>query len=203
MAESSVGNVVEMVSQQAKGEVLSVLSEAVKDAESLLETARREAAENVSKILESRDRQEESVKRRIIGNAELTARNRSLQVTEETVNMIFRDSLQEISRLHPAGSYEYALKKILEEGVVALGVKELVCSCNERDLKIIKKHSGELSKRLKVKIEVASEHIKCAGGVRVSSADGSIVYDNTVEARLERIKPLLRRQVYDLLTRSG
>ncbi|MBI2184699.1 MAG: hypothetical protein HYU39_07060 [Thaumarchaeota archaeon] len=199
-ASSSVRNVVNKVSDEARQEMIAILGEGVKEAESILEAARREAVEAVTKILESKDRQADAVKRRLIGNAELVARNKSLQLTEETVNKVFHQSLDKIARLEFEGSYDDALKRILEESIISLDVKEVVCSCSKRDLKTVSKLASEVGKRKGVKIEMDPQPLNCAGGVKVRSTDGSIVYDNTVEARLARIKPLLRRQVYDLLS---
>ncbi|MBI4257447.1 MAG: hypothetical protein HY619_00685 [Thaumarchaeota archaeon] len=201
MAEgTSVENVVSKVSDEAKQEMIAILGEGVKEAETILEAGRLEATEAVTKILESKDRQVDAVKRRVIGNAELAARNRGLQLTEETVNKVFQQALDKIARLESVGAYDDALKRILEEGVTSLGVKQVVCSCNKRDHKTVSKLAKEVAKRTGVKIELDPQVLNCSGGIRVRSADGGVVYDNTVEARLARIKPLLRRQVYDLLT---
>ena len=43
--------------------------------------------------------------------------------------------------------------------------------------------------------ELSSETIDCLGGIKVRSKDGSMTFDNTIDARLERLKPLIRKEI--------
>ncbi len=43
--------------------------------------------------------------------------------------------------------------------------------------------------------ELSQETIECLGGVKVKSKDGSMTFDNTVDARIERLKPLIRKEI--------
>ena len=197
--EPSVENVVGRVSEDAAREMLALLEDGLKEAEALLGAARRESAEAVSKILEAKDRQAEAARRRIVGNAEIAGRNLTLRLVEETANRAFDAALQKISKMDGTGTYEEGLRRVLEEGISALAVKDVLCSSNERDLRVLKKLAPEVGRQMKVKIEVDPTPISSAGGVKVRSAEGTVVYDNTMEARLARSRPLLRRQVYEQL----
>jgi len=63
------------VSGEFEAEVMADLEAGQRDALSRIESARKEATEAVSKILETSVKQAESSKRQIIGAAELAARN--------------------------------------------------------------------------------------------------------------------------------
>jgi len=43
--------------------------------------------------------------------------------------------------------------------------------------------------------KLSSETIDCLGGVQVKSKDGSMTFNNTIDARLERMRPLIRKEI--------
>ena len=48
--------------------------------------------------------------------------------------------------------------------------------------------------------ELSSETIECLGGVKIKSKDGTMTFDNTLDAKIERLKPLIRK---DIATQFG
>jgi len=61
---------------------------------------------------------------------------------------------------------------------------------NSKDQDVVKpllsKYSGS---------ELSSETIDCLGGVEIKSKDGFMSFNNTIDARLERMKPLIRKEI--------
>jgi V/A-type H+-transporting ATPase subunit E len=196
-------NVVGKVAKDVQSEIKSSLEEAYNDALQIISSAEKEAIAKANEIPHSKERQAETLRRRIIGNAELKARNLSLQVLEETVNKIFDESLKEMEEPSSMKDYGKALKKFLEEGVEAIGGEEFIAVGRSADKDILKKASQEVEKERNVKIKTVSETLDSRGGVQVKNSDGSVIYDNTIEARLERLKPLLRKQISEILTGQG
>ena len=43
--------------------------------------------------------------------------------------------------------------------------------------------------------ELSSDTIECIGGVIIKSKDGAMTFDNTLDARIERLKPLIRKDI--------
>ena len=43
--------------------------------------------------------------------------------------------------------------------------------------------------------ELSSETIDCLGGITIKSKDGTMTFDNTIDARIERLKPLIRKEI--------
>ena len=43
--------------------------------------------------------------------------------------------------------------------------------------------------------ELSSDTIDCLGGVEVRTKDGSMTYNNTIDSRIERMKPLIRKEI--------
>jgi len=68
-----------------------------------------------------------------------------------------------------------------------------------RDQQIVQKVIDRISMENKVKISRGPTLLSNSiGGVTISSADGFVTFDNTYEARLERVKPALRKQIAKL-----
>lgn len=200
-SREAFGNVIGKVAKDAEADILSSLEEAYKEALEIVETEAKDAALKVAVIPQSKDRQAETLRRRIIGGTELKARNKTLQLIEEGVNKVFEESLKRMENLSSTKGYEKSLKRLLEESVDAIGGGEIIAHSNSVDKEMLKKIAHEVEKSRGVKIKLSSETLTCRGGVQVMSKDGSMIYDNTVEARLERLKPHLRKEIADIFTK--
>lgn len=187
------------VSDEVQNEVLAYLQEGRSQSLAQVETVSRESAEGVSKILETSVKQAEVLKRQIIGSAELESRNLQLRALEETVNEVFAEAVRHLSELSPS-QYEEALTRLVEEGVEIIGPKALV-SCNTTDKKLIASAIRKLNKG-GFKLTLDPKGVETIGGVILSSHEGTVRFDNTFEARLERMRQILRKDVANQLNRS-
>jgi len=192
IAQSALDNVVGKVVEEAKQEILKILESGKMEGEDILYQAQREAEVEAGKILSSKDRQVESLSRRIIGSAELEARNKSLRLVEDNINKVFENALAKLAKNKPK-EYKEAMRKMAAEAVEAVGAKKVILSCNNEDKSLVKGIAKQVSKSIDV--SVADKSIVCVGGVKAATADGSIRFDNTLEARLNRMKPTLRKQI--------
>jgi len=194
-------NVVSKVVNDVKREILLSLENSHNDALEIIEKTEQETNIKAAEILQSVDKLGDTLHSKIIGKAELKARNNSLQLIEETINKIFEESLKGLVNISSNKSYDKSMKKLLEEGLDAIGGKEFNISCNTKDVDLLKNISKEIQKTRKINIELSSKNLNCMGGVQVMNSDGSVIFNNTVEVRLERFKPLLRKQISDMLTK--
>ena len=89
---------------------------------------------------------------------------------------------------------------MLKESISAIGSNEVIVECNKRDTDLVKRSISGLSKENIKAIAVLSEKtINVIGGIRMRSADGSMTYDNTLDSRIERLKPLIRKNIVQML----
>jgi vacuolar-type H+-ATPase subunit E/Vma4 len=49
------------------------------------------------------------------------------------------------------------------------------------------------------KITISGNSFNFIGGIRVKSADGLMGYDGTIDSKVERIKPIIRKNIAQLL----
>lgn len=184
------------VASEFEAEVLQDLEEGREQAVGKVESAKKETAEAVAKILQTGAKQAESLKRQMIGSAELEVRNGQLRSVEKAVTDVFDSSMKKASSTS-GSKYERALTGLMKEGIEVIGLKASVL-CSSRDRKAATSVARKLSTG-RVKLSVSDERIETSGGVILTSPDGTVRFDNTFEARLERMKPELRKEIAAIL----
>ncbi len=192
----AASDTLDKVSSEFEGEAVADLEAGRKEASSAIEAVRRATAEAVAKIIETGDKQSESVRRQIVGAAELETRNAQLRSLERAVSEAFDSAMKEISK-SPGAAYEKALARLIQEGLEVLGPKATLQSAAKDKRAVaaaVKKIGG------KARVSLDAKPIETIGGVVLTTSDGSVRFDNTFEARLERMKAALRKEVAAVLT---
>lgn len=197
MAESSSKYTLDKVTSEVLNEISADLESGRTAALEQFQAMLKETKIEIAKVIEGGERLAESLKRQIIGSAELEARNKHLRTVEGATNQVFQDALKKISEGGSA-QYEKALTRLIEDGLSVLG-KGATVACNAKDKKIVSSVIGELNREEHAELKLDEKAIETVGGVILSSKDTTIRFDNTFEARLERIKPQLRREVARVL----
>ena len=192
----AASDTLEKVSGEFEAEVLADLEAGRSETLAKIEAARKETADAVAKILETGEKQAESVKRQIIGAAELDARNAQLRSLEKAVNEAFDLATRRISS-ESGASHERALIALIQEGLDVLGPRATVL-CAAKDRRAVSSAIRKFGN--KAKLSLGDDEVDTLGGVVLSTPDGSVRFDNTFEARLERMRPTLRKEVAAILT---
>jgi V/A-type H+/Na+-transporting ATPase subunit E len=195
---------VKKVSDEALNEVVQNLAQGKSSALSIVERKMREAMDEAQKIADHEQRQAEALKRQIIGGAEMTARNKSLEIVEGNLNSAFALATQKLEASTSSPEYKAVLKRMALEGLDQVGGDKFVVTGNSRDQSLLQQVIDEIMRERKgVKIERGSSRAaKSIGGVIVSSGDGYVTFDNTYEARMERLKPALRKQIAEIYSKG-
>ncbi len=192
----AAADTLEKVSGEFEGEVLADLESGKAEALAKVASTMRETREAVAKILETGAKQAESVRRQIMGSAELETRNAQLRSLERAVNETFELATKQISGA-TGPSQERAVSRLIEEGVEVIGPRAKV-QCASKDRKAVSSAIKKLGSKAKIALD--DEPIETIGGVVLTTPDGSVRFDNTFEARLERMKPTLRKEIAAILT---
>lgn len=196
---AAVQNVLDKVSKQAKDEIVGTLEAALEESQGLMVALEKETKKEVQSIMTEAQRQAETRSRRIAGEAEISARNKSLQLVELTLNSVFEKGLSLMKNDQYSHSEEL-LEKLLRESLQFVQSGEIRINLTQKDSTTLSRILPKISKETGVKMVIDEKPLDSPGGLRVSSFDGSISYDNTFEARLERVKPVLRRKLSAILS---
>ena len=200
MSSSSLERTIDKVLGQNESELTLQIDSALKEALSNLDASRVKLQSEYDVIIQSAKKQAENIKRQIIGSSRLTARNKELLLIESAINDIFAKAKQKLGSAYNEKEYRDLLKRMIEESVQRLGSAEVVIECNKNDLEIVKKILSDLSvNKNKVKITLSKKPIDIIGGIRAVSGDGTMTLDNSLDSQIERLKPLIRKELVQLL----
>jgi V/A-type H+-transporting ATPase subunit E len=199
-SNSALERTIGKVLSQKETELISKIDSAYQESLNNLEASRGKLEAERTRIVESAKKQGENLKRQIVGSARLAARNQELLTVENAVNNAFEEARKKLAASGGKDSYRALMSSIIEESVSSVGSGEVVIECNKNDAELVKKILANLqSKNPKVQARVSDQHIDVLGGIRVKSADGTMTYDNTVDSRIERLKPLIRKNIAQML----
>ena len=200
MSSSSLERTIDKVLAQNESELTAQIDSALKVALSNLDASRTKLQSEYDAIIQSAKKQAENIKRQIIGSSRLTARNKELLLIESAINDIFAKAKQKLGSAYNEKEYKDLLKRMIEESVQRLGSAEVVIECNKNDLEIVKKILSDLSaNKNKVKITLSKKTVDIIGGIRAVSGDGTMTLDNSLDSQIERLKPLIRKELVQLL----
>jgi len=192
----AASDTLEKVSGEFEAEVLGDLEAGRSETLAKIEAVRKETDEAVAKILETGEKQAEAAKRQIVGAAELDARNAQLRSLERAVNEAFELATRRISS-ESGPAQEKALISLIQEGLDVMGPRAKV-QCATKDRRAVSSAIRRFGSKAKLSLDEAG--VDTMGGVVLTTPDGSVRFDNTFEARLERMRPTLRKEVAAILT---
>jgi V/A-type H+-transporting ATPase subunit E len=196
---SGIEYTVKKVSDESLAEMLQIISESKAAALEMVSRKMNEAQTEVVRISEQQKRQADALKKQMIGTAEMTARNQSLEIVEQNLNAAFSQALQKLESMTADSLYEQVVKSMIVEGVDEVEGKEFVVTANTRDQQVVQKVIAEVSRERGITIVRSATRLNNSiGGVVIASSDGYVTFDNTFEARLERLKPTLRKRIAKL-----
>jgi V/A-type H+-transporting ATPase subunit E len=198
---SALERTVDKVLSQKEADLITQIDSAYQEALTNLESSRTKLEAEYLRIVEGAKKQAENLKRQIVGSSRLAARNKQLLLIDTAVNNAFEKAKLELASSNREESYRVLITRMLEDSVSAIDSDEVIIECNKNDFDLVKKAITDLSNdnNTKFKVKLSDRPINAIGGIRVRSADGSVTYDNTLDSRIERFKPLIRKNIVQML----
>jgi len=194
-SDSALESTIDKILGQTESNILSSLNEALTESQQKLENSTKTLEQEYDQIINDGKKEADKIEKQIMGSADLEARNKQLTTVEESIAKVFSKALDEIANTERSEDYSNLIKSLLDESTKILGTTEIVVSTNSKDKEIVQSMLSQYPGS-----EMSPEPISCLGGVKVKSKDGSMTFDNTVDAKIERLKPLIRK---DIATQFG
>ena len=188
---------VDKVLAQKQEEFMTQIDSAYQEAASNLESSKGSLRSEYEKIIQGSKKQAENLKRQILGSKRLESRNQELLLIEMAVNDYFEKAREMFRELPRDKEYKSMINEMIDDCISAIGTEEIIIESNEKDSKMFSEIISKKSKKLK--LSVSEKPINVIGGLRAMSADGSLTYDSTLELRMERLKPLIRKEIVQRL----
>ena len=181
---------VDKILNQSENELLVSLSQSLDDSKNTLSNSLSSLEQEYDKILADGKKEADKLQKQIIGSAALEARNKQLLLVEESVEKVFTKAIEKLNDLVRNEDYTKLVTQLLDESVKGLGTSNIIIECNSKDKSVVQSILSKFPGAT-----LSSNTINCLGGVIVKSKDGSMSFDNTIDVRIERLKPLIRKDI--------
>jgi V/A-type H+/Na+-transporting ATPase subunit E len=198
-SSSALEQTIDKVLSQKEVDLIGQLDSAYQESISNLESSRTRLESEYARIVEGAKKQAENLRRQIIGSSRLTARNKELILIETAVNDAFEKAKAKLASSNKEEIYKDLVTKMLEDSISVIGSDQVIVQCNSNDFDLVKKTISTVSTNNKARVTLSDKPINVIGGIRVRSSDGSTTYDNTLDSRVERFKPLIRKNIVQMM----
>ncbi len=189
-SDSKLESTINKILKQTEIENLSSLKKSFEESLEFLTKSQISLEQDYDRIIDEGKKEAEKIEKQIIGSSDLESRNKQLLLVEDSIKKVFEKAIEKISSSTNKDNYSKLVESLLDESINALGTSDVTVSTNSKDKEIVQ---GLLSKFSGAKL--SSDSIDCLGGVQVKSKDGSMTFTNTIDARIDRIKPLIRKDI--------
>jgi V/A-type H+/Na+-transporting ATPase subunit E len=198
MSLNSLERTIDKVLSQKESALVTEIDSALQNSLKNLETSKSNLHAEYDSIIAASKKQAENLKRQIIGSSTLSARNKELIIIESAIDEIFNKAKEKLAKSNNEKNYEKLLNNLITDSAGNLG-SEIIIQCNKTDLELVKKIASDISTNKKMKITVSDEVIDIIGGIKATSLDGTMTLDNTLDSSIESLKPLIRKEIVQLL----
>ena len=183
---SSLEQAIDKILGKTEKEIFLDLKNADSDSKKILDNSLSKLEQDYDKIISDGKKEADKIEKQIIGSADIEARNKQLMILEEAVDKVFSKALEQITN----ADHSDLIPTLLKESTQILGTNEIIISTNNKDKDIVQSTLSQFPGS-----ELSSETIDCLGGIIAKSKDGTMTFDNTINARIERLKPLIRKEI--------
>jgi V/A-type H+-transporting ATPase subunit E len=189
-SNSALESTIDKILKNTEQDILANIKSGLDESQQNLDAAIPKLESEFDKIISDGKKEADKIEKQITGSADIEARNKQLLALEEAVDKVFSTALDQIANADRSGDYSNLIKTLIEEAIQILGTSEISISTNAKDKDIVQSTLSQFSGA-----ELSSETIDCLGGIKVKSKDGAMTFDNTIDARIERLKPLIRKEI--------
>jgi V/A-type H+-transporting ATPase subunit E len=181
---------VDKILNQTQVEILTSLKNSFDESIETLSKSQNSLEQEYDKTIDQGRKESEKIEKQIVGSSDLESRNKQLLLVEESVEKVFDKAIEKIKSTNRNEDYSKLITTLLNEATEALGMTDVIIFTNSKDQDVVKQTLSKYSGA-----ELSSETIDCLGGVEIKSKDGSMAFNNTIDARIERLKPLIRKEI--------
>jgi V/A-type H+-transporting ATPase subunit E len=189
-SNSQLEQAIDKILTKTQNTILSEIESALTDSRQNLDDSIPKLESEFDKIISDGKKEAEKIEKQIVGGADIEARNKQLMALEESVEKVFSKALEQISNADRSGDYSNLIKTLLTESTQVLGTSEITVLTNTKDKQVVQSVLSQFPGS-----ELSSETIDCLGGIIAKSKDGAMTFDNTIDARIDRLKPLIRKGI--------
>ena len=177
---------------EAKTEAKKLLFESEKRASDTTQQATERAAKIRAQARENAKNTADAEMNERISSAQLKGKRLIAEAIDKKIQQALEKAWQEFSKLKESAEYEKMMKKFITSAEKELGANAVV-HVNKSDEKIAKRFSKNVSQK----------PAQISGGAIVSTPDGRISIDNSLEAVFEQNREEAKKAIYSQMLKGG
>ena len=189
-SNSALESTIDKILKNTEQDILTNIKSGLDDSQQNLDAAIPRLESEYDKIISDGKKEADKIEKQITGSSDIEARNKQLMALEEAVDKVFSTALNQIANADRSGDYSNLIMALIKEATQILGTSEISISTNAKDRDVVQSVLSQFPGS-----ELSSDTIDCLGGIKVKSKDGTMTFDNTLDARIERLKPLIRKEI--------
>jgi V/A-type H+-transporting ATPase subunit E len=203
-----ISNIAKIILEEASKEAEKILNDAKSVADKILEDAKRKADAILKEAIREAEKKASEKVRALAFDAErryMELKREVQRTAYEIAEESFKVAARKLLQVTEKEDYVDILYKLILEAVQQLREAELKVAVNRRDMDLVRRLlpriESEASRIMGVKIRISllEKPIDIVGGAVVMTADEKIIYNNSLEAKLEssreKLLPLLVRKL--------
>jgi len=211
MSDEGIDKIISHIEAKADKEISEILLKAQAEADKIIKAAQEKADREAERILSNGKRIASLEEQRIIAETKIDVRRKKMDAQEEAIASSFEEAKKVLEVLAERGKHDNLLYKdimfdLIGSACEIVAGNKLELVFNQRDRKTFKKKMmGELTAFVKkmtgsdISLALTDETIQGLGGVVVRDMEKQVEVDNTLEARLNRLKESIRVDVAKIL----
>lgn len=200
----SVEKICERIREDGEREVQSILEKARATASDIEAKAGEEGRKIAGKIIKDAEARGAVTQRRLLSSVNLEVRRTKLKAREEVVGAVNERLEKELGGLRGTDGYPEILARLAAEAIDSLEGDRFIVHSDRRDLPLLEETvfpalgaALEGMGRPGCGFEPKTLERPSLGGVQVGVPGGNVIYDNTFEARIYRLRDMIRNIIFE------
>ena len=200
---ANIQNLSRAVLRSAEHEAQKILSEAEDRVNEVRHIAQQECEEKHHKIIAKALKEADFIKNKNLAMVESEVQMNWLVNREKLIDQVFEQALASLHKIVDQDDYQAIVENLVAEAVFQLNDTEIcVCFDEKANQLMDDAHLQQIAEENGVSIK-RGEVLQDKLGVIAQTVDGHRQFDNTLQARLGRMKSRLRLPVYQILIGEG
>lgn len=195
----SMTRVLDNVTESVLAESKKTMDDAHEEAERILEQAKKRTLDVADQLATEHEEKVESRIEKARSETQKERKRMVLRTVEEEVHEILDEADTRIREILSSPKGTDALERWILEGVEAMPGERAIVKVDSDTKGILDEVVEGVGEATDVELEVSDENLDPDAGVMVSSPDGNVVYNNTVDNRIEIFREELRRELTKMI----
>ena len=200
----SVDKICGQIIEDGEKEIQSIRGKAEETAAGIIDRARREAGRVSGNLLKEAEEKGRLEQRRLLSSVSLEVKRTRLRAREEVVSVVEERVSEALHGMRAGSGYTEILAGLITEAIGALEGGRFLVFVDRRDVALIgdrvfsavRDAAAESGRRIE-NIEASPLERPTLGGARVGVPGGNVIFDNTFEARMYRLRDEIRNIIFE------